>query len=381
MALPAPFEGILPPVCTPLTESGDVDTGSLQRLLDFHLGAGVQGIFLLGTSSETTLLSDRQRATVIETGIKAVADRVPVIVGVLDTSTAAVIDHARTAEAFGADALVVTAPFYVSANQAEIMEHFRRVRAAVDLPILAYDIPVTVHSKLAKETVLQLAREGTIVGIKDSSGDEGNLRSLTVEARDIRGFAIFTGAERTADLSLSYGASGIVPGLGNIDPGAFVRLYSAAMAGDWEAARTEQDRILRLLPLIQSGDQTRMSMFSSVYGSFKSALMLMGVIATNVVAPPMTRFNDAEVEKVRRVLKAWICCRAESHFGVCRTHPSSGRTCVSARLPTAVFRVADGVPLRVTPRYAAGHTQVRPYKPLSICSIDRCEMALIHTMI
>jgi len=85
MALPAQFGGVLPPVCTPFTESGDVDTESLRRLLDFHLSAGMHGIFLLGTSSETTLLSDRQRATVIETGINAVAGRVPVIVGVLDT--------------------------------------------------------------------------------------------------------------------------------------------------------------------------------------------------------------------------------------------------------------------------------------------------------
>ena len=303
MAFPAQFGGVLPPVCTPLTESGDVDTESLRRLLEFHLSAGMHGIFLLGTSSETTLLSDRQRATVIETGIHAVAGRVPVIVGVLDTATAAVIDQARVAQGFGADAIVVTAPFYVSANQAEILDHFRLVRAAIDLPILAYDIPSTVHSKLAKETVLQLAREGTIVGIKDSSGDESNLRSLVTEARDIREFAIFTGSERTADLSLSYGARGIVPGLGNVDPGGFVRLYNAATAGNWEAVRIEQDRIMRLFPLILSGDLSRMSLFSSVYGSFKTALMLQGVIATNAVAPPMTRFNDAEVENVRRVLK------------------------------------------------------------------------------
>lgn len=302
MALPAHFGGILPPVCTPLTESCAVDTASLERLLAFHLDAGVHGVFLLGTSSETTLLSDRQRAIVIETGIGAVGGRVPVIVGVLDTSTAAVIDQARVARDLGADALVVTAPFYVSANQAEILDHFRRVRAAVDLPILAYDIPVTVHSKLAKETVLTLAREGTVVGIKDSSGDEGNLRALLVESREIPGFAVFTGAERTADLSLSYGASGIVPGLGNVDPSGFVRLYTAAKAGDWDRARAEQDRILRLFPLIHSGDASRMSMFSSIYGAFKTALMLQGVVSTNVVAPPMTRFNDAEVETVRRIL-------------------------------------------------------------------------------
>lgn len=302
MALPASFGGILPPVCTPLTEEFEVDVPSLERLLSFQLDAGVHGIFLLGTSSETTLLADRQREQVIEVGIGAVAGRVPVIVGVLDTATAPAIDHARVALRHGADAIVLTAPFYVGGNQAEILTHFRHVRAAVDLPILAYDIPVTVHSKLAKETVLHLGREGTIVGLKDSSGDEGNLRAVVTEGHKIPDFAVFTGAERTADLSLSYGASGIVPGLANVDPAVFVRLYEAARAGNWDAARREQDRVLRLFPLISSGDPTRMSFFSSIYGSFKTALMLQGVIATNVVGRPLTRFDEAEVARVRSVL-------------------------------------------------------------------------------
>jgi len=223
-------------------------------------------------------------------------------VGVLAPATAPAIEYAKVAHRLGADAIVLTAPFYVGGCQAEILTHFRQVRAAVDLPILAYDIPVTVHGKLAKETVLQLAREGTVIGLKDSSGEEGNFRAVVTEGRQIPGFATFTGSERTADLSLSYGASGIVPGLANVDPAAFVRLYDAATAGNWDAARREQDRILRLFPLIASGDQSRMGFFSSIYGSFKTALMLQGVIATNVVGRPLARFDDADVERVRRVL-------------------------------------------------------------------------------
>lgn len=302
MPLPANFGGILPPVCTPLTEDFEVDVPSLERLIGFSLDAGVDGIFLLGTSSETSLLTDRQRATVVEAGIGAVAGRVPTIVGVLDTATGPTIEHALLAQRLGADAIVLTAPFYVGAIQAEILTHFRQVRAAIDLPILAYDIPVTVHSKLAKETVLELAREGTIVGLKDSSGEEGNFRALVTEGREIPGFAAFTGSERTADLALSYGASGIVPGLGNVDPAAFVRLYAAAQTGNWDEARREQERIFRLFPLIASGDPGRMGFFSSIYGSFKTALMLQGVIATNVVGRPLARFDDADVARVRRVL-------------------------------------------------------------------------------
>jgi 4-hydroxy-tetrahydrodipicolinate synthase len=301
-SLPSPFGGVVPPLCTPFTESHDLDLDSLRRLIEFQLAGGVHGLFVLGSTSETVFLTDAQRTAIIETTVRAVAGRVPVVAGVLGTTTMPCIEYARAAQQAGAQGIVLTAPFYARTSQPEILEHFRQVRAAVDLPILAYDIPSAVHVMIDRATILELAREGTIAGVKDSSGDEANFRGLVMASYDLPGFATFTGSELIVDAALLFGATGVVPGLGNVDPAGYRRLYDAAQAGDWAAARREQERLYRLFQIIFAGDSTRMGGGASAYGGFKTALVLQGIIATNVVGRPQPRFNDAEVAKVRTVL-------------------------------------------------------------------------------
>lgn len=295
------LHGIVPPVCTPFTESQDIDVPSLERLITFLLDAGVHGLFLLGSTSEGAILTPAQRAAVLHIGVRVASGRVPVLAGVIDTSTDRVIEHARNAASAGVDGLVVTAPFYIRPSQDEIIAHFRAVRAATDLPILAYDIPFAVQTKLERKTVVRLAEEGIIEGVKDSSGDEANFRGLLMETRHLPAFAAFTGSELLVDAALALGARGSVPGLGNVDPAGYVRLYEAAKRGDWNATRAEQDRLYRLFSIIEPG-MGRMGFTASAIGGFKTALMLRGVIATNVLARPMPRYNAEEVEQVRRIL-------------------------------------------------------------------------------
>jgi len=300
--LPAEFRGIIPPVSTPLTERFEVDEASLRRLIAFLLDGGVSGLFMLGSTSEAVFLTDAQRARVIEIALDAAAGRVPVLAGIIDMTTGRCLEHARVAERLGADALVLTAPFYMTPSQGEIVEHFRMVRAAVDLPILAYDIPVAVHSKIERQTVLDLARERVIVGVKDSSGNEANFRQLALDRPTLPRFYLFTGSELLVDLAVYVGASGAVPGLANVDPHGFVRLYRAAYAGDWETARKEQARLFRLFSIVRAATPDRMSGGSAAFGAFKTALMLRDVIATNVVGRPQRRLNEDEVARVRETL-------------------------------------------------------------------------------
>ncbi|HEY7036383.1 MAG TPA: dihydrodipicolinate synthase family protein [Thermomicrobiales bacterium] len=302
--LPADFGGIVPPVCTPLTTAYEVDVPSLRRLIAFLLDNGVHGLFMLGSTSESALLTNAQRATVLEVAVEAAGGRVPVLAGVVDTSTARSLEQARRAREIGVDALVLTAPFYVRAAQNEIAEHFRRIRQAVDLPIVAYDIPSAVQVKLDRATVVQLAREGVIAGLKDSSGDDGNFRALVLETRELGGFRIFTGSELIVDLALQMGAHGSVPGLGNVDPAGYVRIFGAVRASDLATARAEQERLFRLFSIVYAGTTGRMGFTASALGAFKTALVLRGVIATNVPGQPLTRLNDEEVERVRTGLVA-----------------------------------------------------------------------------
>ncbi|MFI1252949.1 dihydrodipicolinate synthase family protein [Streptomyces netropsis] len=306
MALPSPLSGVVPPLCTPLTPSGDVDTRSLAALVEHVLTAGATAVFTLGSSGETACLSDAQRRTALRVTVDAVAGRVPVLAGVIDMTTARVLDQARAAAALGADALVATVPFYAHPHPTEAATHFRRVRDGVDLPLLAYDIPSAVHTKLGAATVLALAEDGTLAGLKDSSGDGGALRRLLValRGRGLAGtFSVLTGSELTVDAALLAGAHGVVPGLGNVDPAGYVRLYGHARAGRWTEAAAEQDRLAALFALTETGDPAAMGGSSSALGGFKAALHLLGVIDCPATAAPQTPLPDSAVRSVRRYLE------------------------------------------------------------------------------
>ncbi|MBC3983346.1 dihydrodipicolinate synthase family protein [Streptomyces sp. AC536] len=305
MRPPVPLTGVIPPMCTPLTPTGDVDTRSLAALTRRLLDAGVHGLFALGSTGEVAYLTDAQRRTALETVVEAAAGRVPVLAGVIDTTTARMRDHAAGAAASGADALVATAPFYTRTHPAEIADHFRRLRAGTELPLFAYDIPAAVHTKLTAAIVLPLAADGTLAGLKDSSGQVEEARRLLVAARD-RGlgerFSVLTGSEMAVDGALLAGVHGVVPGLGNVDPHGYLRLYGHARAGRWAEAAAEQDRLAALFALTETGDPARMGGSSSALGGFKAALHLLGVIDCPATAAPQVPLEAAAVDRVRKFL-------------------------------------------------------------------------------
>ncbi|MFL5807312.1 MAG: dihydrodipicolinate synthase family protein [Roseiflexaceae bacterium] len=215
---PTALHGIIPPMCTPFANDGEVDIPSVHTLVEYLLAGGVHGVFALGSTGEFASLTDRQRQTLLEATVAAVRGRVPVIAGILDTSTARCIENGLAARAAGAGAVVLSPPFYFRNSQAEIIDHFRAVKAAVGLPLLAYDVPTAVNVKLEFATVVQLAKEGVIVGLKDSSGATEAFRRVLIATRNISGFRAFTGSELIIDACLRMGAAGSVPGLANVFP-------------------------------------------------------------------------------------------------------------------------------------------------------------------
>jgi 4-hydroxy-tetrahydrodipicolinate synthase len=294
--------GVIPPVCTPFTPAREVDVASLERLCGFLLDAGVAGLFVGGSTGEAAYLTDDTRAHILQVVVNVAAGQVPVVAGVIDMTTPRVIAHARAAEKHGATALVATAPFYSPTHPAEIAVHFRTIRQAVDLPLLAYDIPTAVHTKLPAELVGELAAEGVLAGLKDSSGNIDGFRAAVGATTGVPGFHAYTGSEVHADLALLAGGHGIVPGVGNVDPAGFVRLYDAACRGDWPAAMAEQDRLRRLFGLVGVGDG-RMGLYSSAIGAFKAALQMRGVISHATTSVPMIPLDERELAAVARILE------------------------------------------------------------------------------
>ncbi|MEZ2218271.1 dihydrodipicolinate synthase family protein [Rhizobium sp. RCC_161_2] len=297
------FKGVVPPVVIPLNADLTVDYASYTRVLERLIEAGCHGLFVLGSTSEVIFHDEKTRQEIIEHSAKVINGRVPLIVGVIDPTTDRVINHAKIAKAAGADAVVVTAPFYTVTNQPEILDHFRYIRDAVDVPLIAYDIPVCVHVKLQRQTTVTLAREGTIIGVKDSSGHDGNFRYLLLDLADRKDIFLMTGSEIVVDNALLMGAHGVVPGIANVDPHGYVRLWDAAQRGDWVAARKEQERLCRLFEIVWVA-QGRVSGGASGIGAFKAAMKSLGIIDTALMPRPRAALNDAETGKINDILRA-----------------------------------------------------------------------------
>lgn len=301
------LSGVVPPLVTPLTPEYDVDTASLARLVEYQLTGGVSGVFVLGTSGEGTFLTDEQRQTVLETVVSEVAGQVPVLAGAIDTSTARAGAHISAALKAGVDAIVATAPFYAATHPAEIERHFTRLASvAGGTPLYAYDIPSRIGgTKLPAAVMIELGRQGIIAGVKDSSGQDTSLRRLVLDRADagLDGFVIMTGSELTVDCALGFGVDGVVPGLGNVDPAGYVRIFDAVAAGDRELARREQDRLFRLFEVVEAADRSRMGMSSAALGGFKAALFVLGVIACPLTAYPSIPLDENEISSIGNLLE------------------------------------------------------------------------------
>ena len=300
MTTPA-FRGVIPPVLTPLDESGAFDEAACERLAERLIAAGVHGLFVLGSSGEVAFLSDAERARVLEASVRIAAGRVPVIAGVNEMTPVRVIGQVRLAESAGVDAIVATAPYYARPSAAEVEAHFRAIAAATSLPIFAYDVPVRVHSKLDHAMLVRLGTEGVIAGVKDSSGDDVAFRRLVMANRAAGSpLVLFTGHEIVVDGALLAGADGVVPGLGNVDPVRYVQLFEAAGAADWARVRALQDEVAELFEIVFQA--SGVSGEAAGLGAFKTALAHLGVISSNRMSQPVPSLEGDTVARIAAIV-------------------------------------------------------------------------------
>ncbi|WP_315503636.1 dihydrodipicolinate synthase family protein [Actinomyces radicidentis] len=296
------FTGVIPPVVTPLLD-GRPDMDSLDRLLDFLIDGGVNGLFVGGSSGEVAYLTDAERDAVVERVVARTAGRVPVLAGAIDTTAHRVIEQARRLEALGVDAVVAACPFYAINDAAEIEEHFRAVAAAISVPLFAYDVPVRPNGKkLGRDMLVHLGQEGVLAGVKDSSGDDVSFRRL-VAANEAAGhpLSLLTGHECVVDGMLLLGGDGCVPRYGNVEPRPYADLWAAAQAGDWAEARRIQDGICEgfeivFVPQGRSADATGI-------GAFKTVMEAQGTIASNEMAFPVRALEGDAKERVLAVAR------------------------------------------------------------------------------
>jgi len=298
------LRGIFTPILTPLDSDERVDHASLRRLIDFLVEGGVHGIWAVGTTGEFAALPEDERARAIETTVDHVRGRVPVVANVGDSSTGLALRHARNAVAAGADILALTPPHYYPHSMDEMLAHYRALKQALPThPLLIYNIPSTVKVKMAVGTTLDLAREGTVDGIKDSQNDLQWFRNLVLGIRDAGladRFRMFLGTRTLIDAGVAIGAHGAIPAISNVVPAPCVEAYEAAAREDFAAAARAQELVIRYENLSQvprggSGNAATIS-------TMKHVLHAWGVIANPAVTRPLRPLAEDEVAELRRRL-------------------------------------------------------------------------------
>ena len=303
MADNSKFQGVIPPVVVPLTAEKQLDVPAFEKSINRMIEGGVHGLFFLGSSGEVAFLNDEQRYEVLENAVRIVDHRVPVLVGVIDMETERVIKQIERTKQFDIDGLVCTAPFYALGGPKENERHFRVIREHTDdLPLFAYDLPVCVHTKLDPTMLVRLGGDGVLAGVKDSSGDDVQFRWLMLENEDAgHPLQLLTGHEVCVDGALLGGADGSVPGLANLAPEPYVKMWNAAKAGDWDTVRECQDYLARLMFLTRHVAAT--VGFGAGVGAFKTALWQMGVFNTNQMREPVVPLVGDDVTEIVKVLK------------------------------------------------------------------------------
>ena len=296
--LAKPLRGIIPPMVTPLVDRDTLDVAGLERLIEHILAGGVHGLFILGTTGEAPGLSYRLRYELIQRVCAQVNKRIPILVGITDTSFVESLNIARKAEAEGAQAVVLAPPYYFPAGQSELLEYLKHLVAELPLPLFLYNMPSYTKAVFEPKTVQAALDISEVVGIKDSSGDMAYFRRLRSLVKNRNDFSLLMGHEELLAEAIVLGAHGGVCGGANLVPRLYVDLYNAACSRDMPALEELQKRVMQISRTIYSVGRYE----SSFLKGLKCALSCMG-ICSDFLAEPFHRFRRAERNVVRRRLK------------------------------------------------------------------------------
>lgn len=288
------FEGIFSPTITPLDEKERVDELGFNNQLNRLIDNGIHGIYLLGTSGEFTTLTNTERERAMDIAVKAIGGRVPIICGVMDTSTQRVIQNIEIAEQFGVDAVAATPGYYYpSTDDADLIEFYYDIAASTDLPVFIYNIPSTVKTAIKPYVVAQLAETcENIVGIKDSSGDWTNCLSLLARLGDKPDFSIMLGSHTALGAAVLFGADGGVVSISNVAPKESVELYNAAKARDIDEVNRLQKLLLRLSKIYTYGQGV---------SGMKACLEILGVCNAYTTGPLLPT-GESVKDEIRQLL-------------------------------------------------------------------------------
>jgi 4-hydroxy-tetrahydrodipicolinate synthase len=238
------LSGSLVAIVTPMLEDGALDLPGLERLVDWHVAEGTDGIVIVGTTGESPTVDFEEHFKLIESAVKFTRKRVPVIAGTGGNSTREAIELTKFAAKAGADYALSVVPYYNKPPQEGLYRHFKAIAEASDIPVILYNVPSRTVADLQNETVLRLAAVKNIVGIKESTSSIERVTELM--ARMPKGFLVFSGNDDAALAYAQLGAHGVISVTANVAPRLMHEMITAARKGDTSRAIEINNRLLPL---------------------------------------------------------------------------------------------------------------------------------------
>ncbi|UCG11198.1 MAG: 4-hydroxy-tetrahydrodipicolinate synthase [Deltaproteobacteria bacterium] len=287
------FTGVLPAIVTPF-KNGAVDEEGLRNLIEFLIENGVHGIVPCGTTGESATLSHEEHDRVVETAVKQVDGRVPVVAGTGSNNTAEAIRLTAHAKKVGADGVLMISPYYNKPTQEGLYQHYKKVAEAVDIPIVVYNIPGRTAVNIEPSTFARLAEIDNIVGVKEASGSMKQITEIIRLCGDK--LTVVSGEDFLTYPLMSVGGKGVICVVANIVPREMADLCNLLLAGDFEKGR---ELYYRLLPLCHA------MFYETNPAPIKAALEMMGKISSGEVRLPLAPMSDANRDKLRADLKAY----------------------------------------------------------------------------
>lgn len=292
------LRGIVPPIVTPLLDDNTLDIAGLERLIEHVVAGGVHGIFILGTTGESQSLGFSLRCEMIKESARILKNRIPLLVGISDTSIADSVALAKVAAENGADAVVSAPPYYYAAAQPELIDFYNVLLEQLPLPLFLYNMPMHTKTSFAPATIRKIAENPKVIGFKDSSASGGYFQSVMHEFRNRPDFALFVGPEEMMGESVMMGAHGGVNGGANMFPKLYVELYKAAADKNVDKVRELHAKVMQVSASIYN-----VGAFGSSYlKGVKAGLNVLG-ICSDVLATPFTKFDEADKAKIRKAIE------------------------------------------------------------------------------
>ena len=276
---------------TPFTAGGDIDEPSLRALIDWQIAEGIHFLVPCGSTGEAVTMTPQEHRRVVEITVEQVNRRVPVVAGAGSNDTAKAVALSKEMKLAGATHLLHVSPMYNKPPQRGIIEHFKRVADATDLPIIVYNVPGRTGSNIEAQTTLALARHPNVVAVKEASG---NMAQITDILRDRpKDFAVLSGDDEMTLGVMTAGGEGVISVISNATPRGMAQLCKAALDGDFAGAR---ELHFQLLPWM------RAAFVESNPIPVKAAMHLLGRME-NRLRLPLVAVADKHMETIRDALQ------------------------------------------------------------------------------